>query len=108
MTTIEEARVAGIERFRAVAVQEYAHRRLSGFGVDFNKGQDTAGTKWERATADRLGAKVDMAKTFLTEVLGVSYRELNAITKDAQAEGTRKAEEMARLRGWLPVLEEAA
>ena len=107
MTTIEEARVAGIERFRALVVQEWTHRHLEALSATVN-GRDSAGAKWLRDATNRASAQTSVAKDLLAEVLGISYRDLQAVANDAKEAGIAKADDMARARGWLPALEAVA
>jgi hypothetical protein len=105
--TLEAAQLAGIDRYRAIVTHEWTHRHLAVLCETVN-GKGSAGAQWERQTADRAGAQSDTAGEFLTQVLGLSYRDLHAAHKDAKDAGIRKGDDMARTRGWLPALEVAA
>ncbi len=105
--TLEEARIAGIEEYRATVTRQWYHLKLAVIGDQYHQAE-TAGNTWDRSAATRLIAQADIATTFLTDILGLSYRDLNAVTKDAKDAGIRMAEDMARRRGWLPALEAVA
>lgn len=96
-TTLSDAIDLGTQRYRTIVTNLHTALRLisiataAGYPVKAD---------WYRKQADRLDAGAATAKTFLTDVLGVSYADVHRIQHEARTAGKAAAERTAEAQGW--------